>query len=100
VEATVSHRCSQQQQSLDGFLSNQVEVAQQQSQLLLGALERLGAGGRYFGIPGKDNNMECLTVPMERERGGDFRNTFFLCVCVWCVSKCVPSSPCEEGGST
>lgn len=84
MEATVSHRFSQQQQSLDGFLSNQVEVAQQQSQLLLGALERLGAGGRYFGIPGKDNNMECLTVPMERERerGGDFRNTFFFCVCV------------------
>ena len=75
------HRFSQQQQSLDGFLSNQVEVAQQQSQLLLGALERLGAGGSYFGIPGKDNNMECLTVPMERERGGDFRNIVF-CVCV------------------
>ena len=91
MEATVSHRFSQQQQSLDGFLSNQVEVAQQQSQLLLGALERLGAGGRYFGIPGKDNNMECLTVPMERERGGDFRNTFFflcVCVCVVCEQVC------------
>ena len=85
MEATVSHRFSQQQQSLDGFLSNQVEVAQQQSQLLLGALERLGAGGRYFGIPGKDNNMECLTVPMEREREEViFEIHFFFCVCV-CV---------------
>ena len=85
--ATVSHRFSQQQQSLDGFLSNQVEVAQQQSQLLLGALERLGAGGSYFGIPGKDNHMECLTVPMERERRR-FSKYFFFCVCVVCEQVC------------
>lgn len=86
--ATVSHRFSQQQQSLDGFLSNQVEVAQQQSQLLLGALERLGAGGSYFGIPGKDNNMECLTVPMEREREEAIFEIFFFCVCVVCEQVC------------
>jgi len=92
VGATVSHRFSQQQQSLDGFLSNQVEVAQQQSQLLLGALERLGAGGSYFGIPGKDNNMECLTVPMEREREREREEAifeiFFFCVCVVCEQVC------------
>ena len=60
-------------------------MAQQQSQLLLGALERLGAGGSYFGISGKDNNMECLTVPMGREREREREReeaifVFFFCV--------------------